>query len=102
MDREEFEIALPIILKAVNEQYLIPIMLALGTLTVAICHDPVIAKAIHPILLGQYESCPKDIPGRIYIKGLASLANPDEPDAQKKDPHTFLKLIQGGGRKEQS
>jgi len=99
MKREEFEVALPIILGAVNEQYILPIVLALGTLTVALCHDPEIGRAVSRILQEQYESCPDDVPGRIYLSGLASLADPDEQDARKKDPSTFLRLVPGGDKK---
>jgi hypothetical protein len=99
MNAKEAEIVIGVCLKAVNEQYIMPMMLALGTLTAAVCRDPVMAEAVSEILREQADSCPEDVSGRILLKALSELAAapvPPDPVSVQDALRASLRLIQGG------
>ena len=96
MKTEEAEALIETTANAVCEQYILPLVLALGTLTTAVCREPELGHAVSSILRDQYESCPENIAGRIFLKQLSFLADPDTPDEQKNELRTFLRLLQGG------
>lgn len=101
MNREEFEVALEITLQAVSEQYVIPLALALGTLTSALCQDPKTASAVADTLRTQAESCPPDVAGRALLQALAELASepsPSGPAHVQNVIRSHLTLIRGGKR----
>ena len=82
-------------LEEVKKQYILPLSLALGTLTVAVCHDKDIASAVAGILRDQADSCPL-VPGKIILEGLAHLAADSDvadPAAVQKQLHSFLRLV---------
>jgi tRNA threonylcarbamoyladenosine modification (KEOPS) complex Pcc1 subunit len=95
---EEFEAILETVLQAVSEQYILPLTMALGTLTAEICHDPETAEAVADALHSQAKSCPEDVAGRAILLSLARLAA--EPDASdladvKNLVRSRLRLIHG-------
>ncbi len=98
-DRRMFEVIIEGCLEAVHEQYVLPLTLALGTLTAAACRDPDSARQIADALRQQAESCPPDVAGRTLLTALAGLADgprPLEPDAVQDALRRSLRLIPGG------
>ena len=102
MNQKEAEAIIEVCLGAVNEQYVMPLMLALGTLTATmVCRDPDAAPAIAATLRDQAESCPPDVAGRVLLQSLALLA--ETPRTQptedlRAELRASLRLIQGGKR----
>ncbi len=99
MEREEAEAIIETCLEAVHEQYVLPLTLALGTLTVAACREPDSARQVAASLREQAESCPPDVAGRLLLQGLAELAGgpqPTEPAAVRDAVRKTLRLIPGG------
>lgn len=87
MTREEFETVLSTILNAVQQQLITPMVLALGTLTVAATRDPIEAEWISSTLYSQAENCPPDLAGRAILLALAQLAQSGSSGAF--DPQTL-------------
>ena len=99
MDKEEAEAIIETCLEAVYEQYVLPLALALGTLTEVACRDRGHAAEIASALRQQAESCPSDVAGRVLLQSLAGLAagpvipaSGDVQDALRKS----LRLVPGG------
>lgn len=98
MTQEEFELVLEHIAKAIREQYVDPIAVALCVVTSAICHGKDRAW-IQRELQRQIATCPPDIAGRAILELLAhqaSLPKPPSPAAVRKAVRTSLRLIPGG------
>lgn len=101
MQREEAEVVIETCLEAVNEQFVLPLMLALGTLTAAACRDRETGSQIAAALRRQAASCPPDVAGRTLLESLAQLADgPASPDpaAAADALRRALRLIPGGRR----
>jgi hypothetical protein len=99
MNSDEAQVVLEVCLQAVSEQYVEPLMLALGTLTTAVCHAPEMAAAVAAALQRQADSCPADVSGRILLQSLARLADgtaPLDPADIQAALRTSLRLLQGG------
>lgn len=97
MNRQEAETIIKVCLDAVNEQYVIPLMLGLGTLTATLaCRDPDAAPAIAASLREQAESCPPDVAGRVLLQALAQLADAPGTPRTPKEMRAILRLVQGG------
>lgn len=99
MEREEAEVLIETCLEAVHEQYVLPLTLALGTLTAAACRDPDSARQIAAALHQQAQTCPPDVAGRVLLQGLAELAGgplPPDSDAVQDALRSRLRLIPGG------
>lgn len=99
MNAKEAEIIVEVCLKAVNEQYILPLMQAVGVLTAAVCRDPAAAEAVAAAMQSQADSCPPDVSGRILLQVLAQLAAapvPPDPASAQEVLRTSLRLIQGG------
>jgi hypothetical protein len=104
MEKKEFELVLEIVSKAINEQYIVPLAFALGTLTASICRrDHELSKAVSGILRTEGERCAKkDIAGGKILLALSNIAA-DLPSTAGGDLHkslrTSLRLIEGGKKK---
>lgn len=99
MDIKEVEALITTCLEAVSEQYVLPLTLALGTLTAVVCRDRETADAVAAALLKQAESCPADVAGRTLLQALAGLAagtTSPSPDDVRNALRKSLKLIPGG------
>lgn len=96
-DGKVFEIIIKGCLEAVSEQYVMPMMLALGTLTAAACRNPEAAAEVAAALRQQAASCPPDVAGRTLLEALAGLAagpaSPD-PSAVQFALRRHLRLVQ--------
>ena len=96
-DGKVFEIIIKGCLEAVSEQYVMPMMLALGTLTAAVCRSPEAAAEVAEALRQQAASCPPDVAGRKLLEALAELADgPGAPDpgAVQSALRGHLRLVQ--------
>lgn len=97
MDSYEYEAVIAQTLKAVKEQFVLPLALALGTIVAAICErHPESSQAIADTLLAQAESCREnDAAGWILLKRLSDIAaSPASgPDFAEKTKSTVLRLI---------
>lgn len=82
IEREEFEQMLAVTLNAVNEQYILPLSLALATLTAAIARNPDsdLSKQVSEALYQQAASTPVDVAGRQMLISLAELAAGQKDD----------------------
>lgn len=101
MNQDEAELIIETCLQAVSEQYVMPLTLALGTLTAAACRDREASDAIAAALLRQAESCPPDVAGRALLQSLAAIAGaPDAPAPGDvaAELRRSLRLIPGGRR----
>jgi hypothetical protein len=101
MDRRKSEAIIEVCLEAVFEQYVLPLTLALGTLTATACRDRRMAEEISVALRQQAASCPPDVAGRTLLEALAALASepvPSDPAAAAAALRKSLRLIQGGKR----
>lgn len=77
LTQEECEAIIESTLDAVHEQLLLPLLMALGTLTVELTKHPVQKEAISASLREQRDSCPADVSGRVYLDALYQLAKSD-------------------------
>ena len=99
MDAEKAEAIIETCLEAVFEQYVVPLTLALGTLTATACRDLRLADEIAVALRQQAASCPPDVAGRTLLEALAALASgpaPSGPAAAAAALRKSLRLIHGG------
>lgn len=99
MKSDEAELIIEACLRAVSEQYVMPLALALGTLTAAVCRDREMAAAVADVLRKQAESCPPDVAGRALLLSLAGLAAQPDGAAQgdvESALRKSLRLIPGG------
>lgn len=97
----EIEAILDACADLVSEQFIIPLLLAMGTLTTAIAMDsPTKGEAMAQALKRQAQDCPDA--ARAMLLSLAGLAAPDSsptpPTSPKDAVRTALRLIQGGNR----
>ena len=95
-DKEVFNILVKGCLEAVSEQYVLPLMLALGTLTAAVCRDPKMAEEVADALRRQAASCPPDVAGGKLLEALAGLAAgplPPGPDGLEGVVRKHLRLV---------
>lgn len=96
--RLEFEAALEVTMNAVLEQYVQPLVHALGILTFAISHKQDGAWLAEQ-LQGQADTCPPDVAGKGILYVLADMARlPDStpPDDVRKRVNISLEVIRGG------
>ena len=103
MERGLAEAIIETCLEAVHEQYVLPLMLALGTLTAAACRDRESARQIAEALRSQADSCPPEVAGRQLLQLLAELAGepmPPDPSAVRDALRSQLRLIPGGRKDE--
>lgn len=91
-------------MRTVSEQYILPLLLALGTLTAAICNrNEELSRSISDILRSQAESCrPNDDVtqgGWVLLEVLANIATAPTPSAPadlEEVVRNSLRLIKGG------
>jgi len=101
IERSEAEALIATALEAVAEQRIFPLLLAIETLTRALCiREPDLAGTISSVLKSQAESCrQKDTAGYVFLEFLAERAA-DPASTLSPDPdsatRTFLRLIVGG------
>lgn len=94
MNAQEGSAVVEACLDAVFEQYVNPLLLALGVLTAVISREPEMKKQIADTFGGLAESCPDDVAGRTFLEALADLAR--GPDAMRDAVRKALRLIPGG------
>lgn len=102
-DGQVFQIIIKGCLEAVHEQYVMPLTLAMGTLTAAVCRNPETAVEVAAALRQQAESCPNDVAGRTLLEALAGLAGgpvATDPAAVQSALRSHLRLIQGRPQKD--
>ena len=93
MNADEASVIVDVCLRAVREQYVMPLTLALGTLTAVACRDPAQAQVMSAVLQQQAESCPDDAHGKWILQLLAEQAArpaPVDPAAVVAELRTLL------------
>jgi len=78
-------------LEAVSEQCIIPLVMALGTLTEVICQDPEMADMVAKKFAKQAESIPGDVAGKAFLKVLGDIAA--RKVSEQTDLHNQLRLV---------
>ena len=97
MDPVNVEAIVEKALEAVHAHYVLPLSLALGTLTAVASLDPKVAPEVARLLRSQADSCPEWVRGRVMLQGLAELAGATTPaDDPSGTLRARLRLIRGG------
>lgn len=75
MEEQEIENLIEANIDLLNQQYIIPLTLALGAITTVISRDPSQGSELAGLLRTHASNCPEEVAGRKLLEALAELAD---------------------------